>query len=158
MHGPDKNNFDALMEMLGETFSKPITELLKQSYWMALKDQPWEVVEACAKGYVKHGKFFPKPSELRPKGEKTVEQDGAEIERNEKFTAETWEQMRQRDPQQFWTKFKAAYLARLSFRFPVDSPQYQEAYQRCVARCEAELRNLANGPAVASYGGADDFF
>lgn len=159
MHSPDKRNFDQLMDTLGETFGKPATDLMKQSYWMALKDQPWEVVETCAKSHMRYGKFFPKPSELRPKDEnRPVVQNDAEVQARYDFVTETWERMRKADPEKFWRDFQTAYIGRLPFRFPVGSPQYQEAYQRCVTRCEAELRNLANGPAVASYGGADDFF
>lgn len=158
MHSPDKRNFDQLMDTLGETFGKPVTDLMKQTYWMALKDQPWEVVEVCAKSHSRYGKFFPKPAELRPKGEKHVEQDSAAIERNEKFITDTWEQLRQRDPEQYWVEFKAAYLARLPFRFPVDSAQYREAYQRCVDRCDAELKTPLTHAARTVAEAADDFF
>lgn len=158
MHSPDKRNFDQLMDTLGETFGKPVTDLMKQSYWMALKDQPWEVVEVCAKSHSRYGKFFPKPAELRPKGEKHIEQDSAAIERNEKFITDTWEQLRQRDPEQYWIAFKAAYLARLPFRFPIDSAQYREAYQRCVDRCDAELKSPSTYAARTVAEAADDFF
>jgi hypothetical protein len=158
MHSPDKRNFDQLMDTLGETFGKPVTDLMKQTYWVALKDQPWEVVEICAKSHSRYGKFFPKPAELRPKDEKRLHQDTAGLDASEKFITDTWEQLRQRDPEQYWIAFKAAYLARLPFRFPVDSPQYREAYQRCVDRCDAELKTPSTYAARAVAGAADDFF
>jgi hypothetical protein len=158
MHSPDKRNFDQLMDTLGETFGKPVTDLMKQTYWVALKDQPWEVVEICAKSHSRYGKFFPKPAELRPKDEKRLHQDTAGLDASEKFITDTWEQLRQRDPEQYWIAFKAAYLGRLPFRFPANSPQYREAYQRCVDRCDAELRYLTANRSVAAAQADEDFF
>jgi hypothetical protein len=158
MHSPDKKNFDELMERLGETFSKPVTDLMKQTYWVALKDQPWEIVEACANSHCRYGKFFPKPAELRPKGEKHVEQDSAAIERNEKFIVDTWEQLRQRDPEQYWIAFKAAYLARLPFRFAPNSAEYRDAERRCIERCDAELKTPSRYATGRVAEAADDFF
>jgi hypothetical protein len=158
MHSPDKRNFDQLMDTLGETFGKPVTDLMKQTYWVALKDQPWEVVEICAKSHSRYGKFFPKPAELRPKDEKRLHQDTAGLDASEKFITDTWEQLRQRDPEQYWIAFKAAYLGRLPFRFPANSLQYGEAYKRCVDRCDAELRNLTANRSVAAAQADEDFF
>jgi hypothetical protein len=159
MHSPDKRNFDQLMDTLGETFGKPATDLMKQSYWMALKDQPWEVVEMCAKSHSRYGKFFPKPFELRPKDEnRPIVRNDSEVQSRHDFVAETWEQMRKADPEKFWRDFKAAYIARLYFRFPVDSPQYREAYQRCVDRCDAELKTPSTYAARTVAETADDFF
>lgn len=158
MHSPDKRNFDQLMDTLGETFGKPVTDLMKQTYWVALKDQPWEVVEICAKTHSRYGKFFPKPAELRPKDEKRLHQDTAGLDASEKHTVQNWEDLRQSNPEQYWVEFKAAYLARLSVRCTADSPEYREAYKRCVDRCDAELRNLTTNRSVAAAQVDEDFF
>jgi hypothetical protein len=140
MHNPDRKQFGELMDQLGITFGKNVDDELRQVYWMALRDQPWEIVQQCANTHTRYGKFFPKPSELRPKDEnKPLVRDEREVQARYQFVSETWEQMREADPQKFWRDFRVAYLARLHFRFPVGSDQFKAAERRCNERCDREL-------------------
>ncbi|MEY4760666.1 MAG: hypothetical protein RLZZ200_522 [Pseudomonadota bacterium] len=71
MHTPDFDRFRALLDTTAGLFNRDkLEDAMVQAYWNALRDLPIEIVEACAKSHQRHGKFFPKPFELRPKDEK----------------------------------------------------------------------------------------
>lgn len=63
--------FVTIMETLGETFNRPLTDGLLEGYWMALEDLTENEIKAAAKRAIVTSKFMPSPSELlafaRPK-------------------------------------------------------------------------------------------
>jgi hypothetical protein len=71
VHTPDFDRFRKLMTETARALppKDPLDDAMIQAYWNALKDLPIEIVEACQKSWMRYGKWFPKPSELRPKGE-----------------------------------------------------------------------------------------
>jgi hypothetical protein len=73
MYPNDFDRFKIALEGHGEVFSKPVTDRLISIYWEALKDQHIAAFERASNGHLRYGKFFPKPAELRPKGEKAPE-------------------------------------------------------------------------------------
>jgi hypothetical protein len=146
MFKPDIGRFNELMQQLGEAFDKEPTPAQIDLYWNALKDLPWEIVEACAQGHMRFCKFFPKASELRPKGDKPpIATDPQAMDAAEKASVKTWEALRAKDPKAYWTQFKAAYLARIEVLHEKDSAEYQAKYRRCVDRCDQELFMLERG-------------
>lgn len=78
MYQTDFEPFSALLRQHSQIYSKKLTDEMVQGYWSALKDQPWGVVRKFAEEHLKHAKFFPKPSELRPK-----EDTSAKFQRDE---------------------------------------------------------------------------
>lgn len=76
MHKADSDRFRALLDEMADVFSKPrVDDVMLRGYWNALKDLPLEIVERCAATHRRYGKFFPKPFELRPKGDKPKHED-----------------------------------------------------------------------------------
>lgn len=71
MHASDYPSFQAALNGLGLVFGKELPEPLVQAYWDALKDLPLSTVKAFAGVATKHGKYFPKPCELRPREART---------------------------------------------------------------------------------------
>ena len=147
MYRPDADRFTQLMHQLGEVFDKVVSPKQIDLYWNALRDLPWEIVEACAQGHMRFGKFFPKASELRPKGDKPPEPtDHKALDASDKLVIAAWEDMRKTDPRRYWLEFERAYLARLDFRFAPGSPEHVTAAQRCKDRCAQELFMLERIP------------
>jgi len=147
MYRPDADRFTALMHQLGDAFDKAVTPAQIDLYWNALKDLPWEIVDQCAQGHMRFGKFFPKASELRPKGDKPPEpQDHKALEQSDKLVIAAWEELRKTDPKRYWVEFERAYLGRLDFRFTPGSPEHVTAAQRCKDRCAQELFMLERVP------------
>lgn len=71
MHRPDFEPFREHLNALAGIFGKkPLDDAQVQAYWSALKDLPFELVERGVKHHTRYGKFFPKPSELRPRDDK----------------------------------------------------------------------------------------
>ncbi len=59
-----RESFAALMELLGETFNRPLTSGLLDGYWMALEDLSAEDLKTAVKRAVVTSKFMPTPAEL----------------------------------------------------------------------------------------------
>lgn len=59
--------FETELATLAKLYSKTLEDDMVQIYWQALRDLPLELVKARLRSYVKRGKFFPKPAEIRPK-------------------------------------------------------------------------------------------
>ena len=157
MRTGDYDQFSKLMQALADGFGKPLTDGLVKVFWEALKDLYIEQFETSVKNHLRYKKFFPKPSELRPAGEKAPEpHDKQFADAAEAQAVKTWEELRQRDPARYWVEFERAYLARLDFRLTPGSPEHKQAADRCRTRCAAELR-LLNTPSAA-YGAVTDGF
>lgn len=59
--------FEIELLQVAKLYSKTLEDDLVEMYWQSLKDLPFDLVKARLKSYVKRGKFFPKPAEIRPK-------------------------------------------------------------------------------------------
>ena len=70
MYSTDFDAFRTVMDRLGVVFTKAVSDELMSAYWDALKDQPLQAFREKATSHERHGKFFPKPHELRPKDDK----------------------------------------------------------------------------------------
>lgn len=66
--------FRSVIERMGRVYDRPVTNELLTDYWDALRDMPLPQLKARASGYLKTGKYFPKPRDLRenPEGERRV--------------------------------------------------------------------------------------
>jgi hypothetical protein len=95
--------FRALMERIALVFSRPLTDGLVQAYWDALQDLPLAQVEAFAKSHERHGKFFPKPHELRPKDSapRVPRVDSPEFRDGEKRAHARLEELRVSNPDEW---------------------------------------------------------
>jgi len=56
--------FVTVLNVLGESFNRPMTEGLLEGYWMALQDLSTEEMQAAGKRALQECKFMPAPSEL----------------------------------------------------------------------------------------------
>ena len=65
MRGMDEPKFRTILASLAEVFTHEISAPFAALYWEALKDLAIEQIEAGAKFWIKTGKRFPKPAELR---------------------------------------------------------------------------------------------
>ena len=144
MYVHEFDKFRVTMDSLCDVFTRPhMNDGQLAMYWDALKDQHIETFRAAAMHCTKFNKFMPKPAELRPRGEKPPEpQDDRALDNAERLTVQAWEELRARNPREYWTKFREAYVARLGFRFDPASPQYEQELSRCNERVERELYNL----------------
>lgn len=71
MHRPDFDRFRVLLNNLATVFGKkPPDDVVLQSFWVALRDLPYELVEQGAAHHTRYGKHFPRPVELRPRDDK----------------------------------------------------------------------------------------
>ena len=65
MRAMDEPKFRTILASLAEVFTHEISAPFAALYWEALKDLAIEQIEAGAKFWIKTGKRFPKPAELR---------------------------------------------------------------------------------------------
>jgi hypothetical protein len=70
MYVSDFGEFESAIRRLEKIFAKKIDDETMQAYWGALKDQSLLAFRKYVERHERYGKFFPKPSELRPKEEK----------------------------------------------------------------------------------------
>jgi hypothetical protein len=61
----DDPKFRSILASFGEVYGKPISPQLASLWWESLKDLPIELVEAGAKSWIRHGKQFPRPAQVR---------------------------------------------------------------------------------------------
>lgn len=73
MRAQDAERFAKVMAALGETFNDTISDVRSEAYFGALEDLAMEQVEHAATEWIKRGRFFPKPVELRELIEGTAE-------------------------------------------------------------------------------------
>src|SRR5262252_4320708 len=62
----DRDAFRQVLDNLGEVFGREVKPALVDLYWQALRDLALSTVQALATSHSRHGKYFPKPFELRP--------------------------------------------------------------------------------------------
>jgi hypothetical protein len=56
--------FVSVMQMLSETFNRPLSPGMLDGYWMALEDLETPILAAAAKRAIVESKFMPAPSEM----------------------------------------------------------------------------------------------
>jgi len=102
VYRPDFEPFREELDRCAVMFNreKP-DDVLCQMYWKALQDLPLPVVRERIALHLRHGKFFPKPSELRPKEDKPKERDKAgeaAFKNAERLSLENLAELRAKDP------------------------------------------------------------
>lgn len=72
MLATERPEFRKVIEKLGRVYDRQISDDLLADYWDALRDIPLPQLRARVEGYVRTGKFFPRPRDLRenPDGER----------------------------------------------------------------------------------------
>ncbi|MFZ1009348.1 MAG: hypothetical protein WAN65_21075 [Candidatus Sulfotelmatobacter sp.] len=139
MYSTDRDAFKSVLGKLSQVFTKEVTPELVTTYWEALKDLPIGTIQRTSDLHLKHGKFFPKPKELRPKGEDTpVVVTDASFEYSQRRAHMNLEEMRARDPDKFLAEVRARLNARILATAHPSMPEYAEAY-----RTDPQLRRAA---------------
>lgn len=139
MYTTDRDAFEQVLTKLATAFPKDLTDDLRAVYWEALKDLPIETVRRMADQRAKYGKFFPKPSELRPaddkpKGEPKMDASFREAER---LCIANLEELRARDPAAHRREVAKRRIARLEVVGDRSSVTYAEEMR--------QLRAIAYG-------------
>ena len=63
----DLKQFAKMMSVLGELYSKPLSEILIEIYWRVLKNYSLQEIKADVYSYINHeneGSFMPKPADI----------------------------------------------------------------------------------------------
>lgn len=106
--------FELIVRRLEKIFAKKLDDETIQAYWGALKDQSLAVFRRFAERHEKHGKFFPKPSELRPKEDKLPPvEDRNSLRAAEDLAIRNLEDLRQKDPETWLKRMGDNNAARL---------------------------------------------
>jgi hypothetical protein len=91
--------FESIVRRLEKIFTKKLDDETIQAYWGALKDQSLATFRRFAERYEKHGKYFPKPSELRPREDKLPPvSDANSLRMLEDQSIRSLEELRQKSP------------------------------------------------------------
>lgn len=131
MYSADHEAFVELLDQLAMIFGrkKPTDEFVK-GYWHALRDVTLQTMRECAERHMRHGKFFPKPFELRPHDDKPPTQESqasrATFEAGQRFNVESWEFLRAADPELHRQRLREAQLSRLEVTTSQSSPAYEQ--------------------------------
>ena len=144
MHKTDFDNFRALLDNQADVFSKPKpNDNLVASYWSALRDVSFSTVKACAERHARHGKFFPKPFELRPREDKPPAAEDAaskaKFEAAQQFSMEAWQVLKREQPDRYEILWREALLARLEVITPESSPAFERVRQEAYAFAQKKL-------------------
>jgi hypothetical protein len=94
----DFEEFVVVLKQLSEAFGKKLTDELTQAYWKALRDLTLPIVTRMADSHLRYGKFWPKPSELRPKDAPPERKPDPAFEAAVAQNIENWEQRIRADP------------------------------------------------------------
>lgn len=65
--------FEAMIRTLEKVYTRVIDDDTVKAYWGALHDLPLDIVQRRVEHHTKTSKFFPKPSELRPKDDRSYD-------------------------------------------------------------------------------------
>lgn len=117
MQRPDFADFRSLLDRCAEVYGKPKpSDALIEAYWSSLLDVNFAIVRRCAEAHMKHGKFFPKPAELRPKEDKppAVRDPGtdASFQAAERRAVANLEELRRTDEDAWRREVRLRYLDR----------------------------------------------
>lgn len=95
----DFGRFEKAIGKLSMVFGKDLSPETTQAYLRALNDMPIEVIEQRVDSHIRHGKFFPKPAELRPKEDKPrqplTEEFLADVRRSDEANDRLWAENRE---------------------------------------------------------------
>lgn len=132
MQRSDYSEFRALLDRCAEVYGKPKpSDGLMEAYWASLLDVHFTLVKRCAESHLKHGKFFPKPAELRPKEDKpaAVRDPSADaaFQAGERRAAENLEDLRRRDERAWRHEVNLRKLDRIMATEHPGSPIYAQA-------------------------------
>lgn len=132
MQRSDFADFRALLDRSAEVYGKPKpSDALIEAYWSSLLDVNFAIVRRCAEAHLKHGKFFPKPAELRPKEDKpAVVRDptaDAAFREGERRAVANLEELRREDPDEWRQRASLAHLDRIIATEPLGSAIYAQA-------------------------------
>lgn len=147
MQRSDFADFRALLDRHAEVYGKPKpSDSLIEAYWASLLDVRFSLVKRCADAHLKHGKFFPKPGELRPKEDKpaTVKDPAADaaFQAGERRATENLEDLRLRDERAWRHEVNLRKLDRIMATEHPGSPIYAQARREWL-----QARGLHVGPA-----------
>lgn len=124
--------FEAALRRLQKVFTKSIDDEMVQSYWSALKDQKLPVFLRFVERHERHGKFFPKPAELRSKEDKLPEiaggKDDATFRDGEARCIRNLEELNRIDPEAHRLDVGRRQLDRILATQHQGSSLYEAAY------------------------------
>lgn len=132
MQRADFAEFRELLNRAAEVYGKPKpSDALIEAYWSSLLDVHFAIVKRCAEAHLKHGKFFPKPAELRPKEDKpaTIRDPAtdAAFRDGEQRAIRNLEEQRRRDPELWRKEVAMGHLDRLMATLEPGSAAYEVA-------------------------------
>lgn len=144
----DLAEFNRMLDQLGLVFTKPPDDELRRVYFEALKQYPLAAIRERAKEHMATGKFFPKPTELRPALEKIDRDRGPPI------GSVAWWSSRERVLREAFPKGLSAQsraeLDRATFgneATPDELRQSAECYERAWPSTGRDAYREAQGPA-----------
>jgi hypothetical protein len=99
MQASEFSEFESTVRRLEKIFTKKLDDETIQVYWGALRDLSFATFRRFAERHEKFGKFFPKPSELRPKEDKLPPvSDINSLRVHDDIAIRRLEELRQKDP------------------------------------------------------------
>jgi hypothetical protein len=106
-----------------------VDDALVAAYWTALKDQPLTVVRKCMERHQQHGKFFPKPADLRPRVDRLppVDISGGGYSEADYRAIRNLEALKNRDPDAYKREIQLRSLNRLVATQHPGSSMYEAA-------------------------------
>lgn len=126
MHLREFDEFKGVLAEAFQVFDKPLNDSLLKSYWEALKDQPLASVRRRAEYHTRHGKFCPRPKDLRPPDEKVQPENGADEgpsrARMDQEAKDVWQRALARDPEEARIRLRLAQATRVQATTPEDHP------------------------------------
>lgn len=141
MHLREFDEFRAVLDESFQVFDKPLTDPVVKSYWEALKDQPLATVRRRAEYHNRHGRFCPRPKDLRPPDERATPENAADepasMDRMNREANEHWAKVIARDPEEGEIKLRLARASRREAQAHPSHPDYREI-------CEASIRAQAD--------------
>lgn len=138
----DYDQFEAVLRQLSEAFGRKLTNDATQAYWKALRDLTLPAVTRQAESHLRYGKFFPKPSELRPKDAPTEKKPDPDFETAVARNLRNWDERLQRDPLAAKWAILHAYVARIEVADPATHAYAErmnfarEACKQLMAECD----------------------
>lgn len=146
MHLREFDDFRAVLDTAFQVFDKPLTDEIVRAYWEALKDQPLASVRRRAELHTRHGRYCPRPKDLRPADERPGADPGtaaepAAVERLNRDAAAAWAAYQARDPEEAALRLELAQATRREATLPYGTEQYEEAVADAI-RAQAALFRL----------------
>lgn len=132
MIAADFPRFEAILRRMEKLYAKKLDDELIQVYWHALRDLSLMHFERFAERHEKFGKFFPKPTELRPRDEvassvsRTPAMDAA-FRESERMCVLNLERLRSVDPDKWKVEVAMRKLDRTLAVTDDSSPIYAVA-------------------------------